>query len=234
MDRYFTVPFTGSGIILYVVYYNRAGLNVSVTLDGDFETINWFVLEADYTTAASYNSYNATLYDMQNLTYGDHEVRVQLQNYTGGLESTILFDYAEVTGTRSSSSSSDAKKRLGAGIGGALGTVAVLGAIALIFLFARRRSVHQRKLGGVSLRGNEDPFADPPNAKAYPASGNDVSALGRAKNAIDGFRPGHARRQSSFSQGAGSPISPVVPSYNKFQGTAPGGQKHPWLPLGEQ
>ncbi|KZP17629.1 hypothetical protein FIBSPDRAFT_932161 [Athelia psychrophila] len=225
MKRSFTVPFTGSGIILYVVYYNRAGLNATVTLDGDFETINWFVLDSDYATEASFNSYNATLYDIQNLHYGDHSLTVELQNYTGGLPSTILFDYAAVTGTRPTGSAGRNKK-LGAGIGGGLGAVAVLGALALILLFVRRRSIAmQSRQPGVTLReaAYEDPFADPSMAK-------DPSLFNKAKNAVNSVRPGygHNRRQSSFSHGAGSsPISPVVPAYS-------GGQKHPWLPLNEE
>lgn len=89
----------GSGISLFVAYNNRLGLNVTVTLDDDFTTINWFILDTDTTNSASYTSYNATLYNMQNLDYGDHHVTVELQDYEGN-ESTIMFDYAAVTGTR--------------------------------------------------------------------------------------------------------------------------------------
>ena len=114
------------------------------------------------------------------------------------------------------------RKRLGAGLGGGLGAVAVLGAIALIFLFVRRRHLHRRP--GVALSGNgDDPFADP-------ADGKDPSLFNKAKNAI---RPGHSRRQSSFSHSGNSPISPVSPAYAKYLG-GNGAQKHPWLPLGEQ
>ncbi|KAF7981301.1 hypothetical protein HWV62_34225 [Athelia sp. TMB] len=218
LKRSFTVPFTGTGIVLYVVYDDRLALNVTTTLDHDYETINWFIWASNYTTETSFTSYNATLYAIQGLAWGDHSVTVELQDYQNTY-STLLFDYALVTGTRPSANSSAAKKRLGAGLGGGLGAVAVLGAAALIFLFVRRRRLHRRP--GVAL--GDDPFADP-------ADGKDPSLFSKARSAI---RPGHSRRQSSFSHSGASPISPVSPAYAKYLGGG-NAQKHPWLPLGEQ
>jgi len=224
----FTIPFTGSGIVLYVVYDDRLALNVTTTLDNDYETINWFIWESNYTTEPTFTSYNATLYAIQGLDYQDHSVTVELQSYQN-TPSTILFDYALVTGTRPSANSNALKKKLGAGIGGGLGAVAIIGAIALIFLFVRRRNLHRSP--GVALNmNNDDPFADPDSqSKRYP-DGKDPSLFNKAKNAI---HPGHNRRQSSFSHSGNSPISPVSPAYSKYLG-GNGPQKHPWLPLGEQ
>ena len=86
-----------------MAYNNRLGLNVSATLDNNFTTINWFILDTDDTTP-SLTSYNATLYDIQELDEGDHHILVTLQDYRGN-ESDMMFDYAAVNGTLSSSSS---------------------------------------------------------------------------------------------------------------------------------
>jgi hypothetical protein len=88
----------GSGIALFVAYNNKLGLNVSVTLDSNFTTINWFILDTDYLTLTT-TTYNATLYNKQNMFYGDHVLNVVLQDYQGN-QSDIMFDYAAVTGVR--------------------------------------------------------------------------------------------------------------------------------------
>lgn len=98
------IPFTGSGISLFVAYNNRLGLNVSITLDNNFTTINWFILDTDYTTP-TVTTYNATLYDIQNLTYAQHHLIVTIQDYRGN-QSDMMFDYAAVTGERPATSSS--------------------------------------------------------------------------------------------------------------------------------
>lgn len=77
-----------------------------------------------------------------------------------------------------------------------------------------------------------DPFADAAAAQDRDLDAKDASlfrgfSLQKAK---DSFRPGHNRRQSSFSQGGTSPISPVTPVYSKYLG---GGPKHPWQPLAD-
>jgi len=208
----FYIPFTGSGISLFVAYNNRLGLNVSITLDGDFTTINWFILDTDYLTP-TYTTYNATLYDKQNLTYGNHFLNVILQDYNGNM-SDIMFDYAAVTGVRPplGSSKSNTVHKIGAGIGGGLGALAIIVAIAFIFIFSRRRT--RRKASAMEL-DLIDPDAKDPSIFHRAAS-----------NVTTAFRPGHHRHQSSFSQSATSPISQVKPSYGKFLG-----QKHPFQQL---
>jgi hypothetical protein len=93
-----SLTISGTGVTLYVAYNNRLGLNVSVTLDNNFTTIDWFIMETDFLTP-TFTSYNATLYDKQNLSYGDHVLEVVLQNYRGN-QSDMMFDYAAVTGVR--------------------------------------------------------------------------------------------------------------------------------------
>jgi len=88
----------GSGITLYVAYNDRLGLNVSVTLDNNFTTIDWFIMDTDNVNLTT-TSYNATLYDKQNLTYGNHVLNVVLQDYKLN-QSDIMFDYAAVTGVK--------------------------------------------------------------------------------------------------------------------------------------
>lgn len=208
----FDVPFTGSGISLFVAYNNRLGLNVSITLDGNFTTINWFILDTDYATP-TYTTYNATLYDKQNLTYGNHNLNVVLQSYRSN-ESTILFDYAAVTGTRPSGKSSGANngQKIGAGIGGGLGALAIIVAIIFIFIFSRRKT--RRKTSAMELNLIDPDVKDPSMFHRAPS------------NISTAFRPGHNRHQSSFSQSSTSPISPVKPIYSKFLG-----QKHPFHKL---
>jgi hypothetical protein len=89
---------SGSGITLYVAYNDRLGLNVSVTLDNNFTTIDWFIMDTDERNLTT-TSYNATLYDKQNLTYGNHVLNVVLQDYRLN-QSDIMFDYAAVTGVK--------------------------------------------------------------------------------------------------------------------------------------
>jgi hypothetical protein len=89
---------SGSGVTVFVAYNNRLGLNVSVTLDNNFTTIDWFIMDTDYATP-TFTSYNATLYDKQDLTYGNHVLNVVLQDYVGN-QSDIMLDYAAVTGVK--------------------------------------------------------------------------------------------------------------------------------------
>jgi len=208
----FRLPFKGSGVALFVAYNNRLGLNVSITLDNNFTTINWFILDTDYSTP-TFTSYNATLYDKQNLTYGHHVLNVVLQDYRGN-QSDIMFDYAAITGDGPVvvHSSENNTKKIGAGIGGGLGALAIVVAIAMIIIFARRRN--QRKSSAMELN-----LIDP-DAK-------DPSMFNRkSSNMTATFRPSHTRRHSSFSQSSASPISPVKPSYSRFFG-----QKHPFQQL---
>jgi len=205
--RQFRVPFTGSGISLFVAYNNRLGLNVSITLDGNFTTINWFILDTDYATP-TYTTYNATLYDKQNLTYGNHVLDIVIQDYREN-QSVIMFDYAAITGEQPATPSGNKSKKIGASIGGGLGALAIIVAIALIILCSRRRT--RRKASAMELN-----LIDPDS--------KDPSMFSRVSSTA--FRPGHNRRQSSFSQSSTSPISPVQPVYSKFLG-----QKHPFQQL---
>lgn len=87
-----------------MAYNNRLGLNASITLDNNFTTINWFILDTDYTTP-TVTTYNATLYNIDNLDEGNHHIVVTLQDYRGN-QSDMMFDYAAVNGTRPNGSSS--------------------------------------------------------------------------------------------------------------------------------
>jgi len=202
------IPFSGTGITLFVAYNNRLGLNVTISLDSNFTTINWFILDYDYGSPTT-TTYNATLYDIQNLEDGNHNLDIVLQDYMGN-QSTMMFDYAAVIGQRPIvQSSKSGSSKIGAGLGGGLGALAVIVALALIVLCTRRRT--RQKMSSMELD-----LIDP-DAK-------DPSLFRRASTAS--FIPGHNRRHSSFSQSATSPISPVKPAYGKFLG-----QKHPFHQL---
>jgi len=215
-----SIPFTGTGISLFVAYNNRLGLNASITLDNNLTTINWFILDTDYTTP-TITTYNATLYDIQNLEDGEHEVVVTIQDYRGN-QSDMMFDYAAVSGTRSatsglgSSGGSSIGKKIGAGIGGGLGALAILSALALLLLFSRRRRHRRNQMTHKTPSNMELDLID--------RDAKDPSLFqGR------GWRPSHNRHQSNFSESSTmSPISPVKPAYSNFLG-----QKHPFVKLPE-
>jgi len=205
------IPFTGTGITLFVAYNNKLGLNVSITLDSNFTTINWFIMDYDYESPTT-TTYNATLYDIQGLDDGIHDLNIVIQDYRGN-QSDMMFDYAVVTGVRRTIETSSGNSKIGAGIGGGLAALAVIVALAMSILYTRRRT--RQKMSSMELD-----LIDP-DAK-------DPSLFHRASNTIaTKFRPGHHRHQSSFSQSAGSPISPVKPTYGNFFG----GPKHPFQPL---
>jgi len=201
------IPFTGTGITLYVAYNNGRGLNVSVTLDSNFTTINWFITDVDF-NGPEVTTYNATLYDNQDLDDGDHVLEVTIQDYAGS-KSDMVFDYAEVVGQRRPISSGLSNNKIRAGIGGGVAALAVMAALALVVLCSRRRS--RQKASAVELNLMD------PDAK-------DPSLFRRASaNLTTTFKPGHNRHHSSFSESATSPISPVKPVYGRFLG-----QKHPF------
>jgi len=162
---HFQIPFTGSGITIYVLqsYYP---LNTTVTLDGTTSTIASIANLPGPTDIV----YNVSLYDAQFLPTGYHIVDVALGDYTLSngttMGSLIRFDAAAVNETAPSavspsysgagttmptgifstpttvSSSVPSQSRravLGFYIGGAFGGTALIAAIVLALLFCRRR-----------------------------------------------------------------------------------------------
>ncbi|KAJ7058226.1 hypothetical protein C8F01DRAFT_312211 [Mycena amicta] len=83
-----TIPFNGTGITLFVAIDYGDIYNTSISLDGGPPT-NHFAYNQPNVEA-----YNFTLYDIQNLTWTTHSLRVALEPGV----SRLLFDYAAVTG----------------------------------------------------------------------------------------------------------------------------------------
>jgi hypothetical protein len=91
-----TERITGSGITIYVVQVNFAGINVSVTVDALPPSIRTFLEPKFY-------QHNFPLFDIQGLTSGDHTIDVALLDcqynasnlfaYPNGT-SALAFDYA--------------------------------------------------------------------------------------------------------------------------------------------
>jgi hypothetical protein len=123
-------------------------------MDSNFPTINWFILDTDYTTPTN-TTYNAMLYDKQNLAYGDHVLNIILQDYRGN-QSDIMFDYAAISDTQPGSPHSQQvvllhgsqirdthgatySRNLGVIIGGTIGALIVLAAMVILLLYARGR-----------------------------------------------------------------------------------------------
>ena len=106
-------------------------------------------------------------------------------------------------------------KKIGAGVGGALGALAIIAAIVLLFLFSRRKLANSRKTSSVEL-GLIDP--DAKDRSLFRRAGSNISTT---------FRPSHNRHKSSFSQSSTSPISPVKPTYSNFLGQ----KQHPFQKL---
>jgi hypothetical protein len=83
----------GNGITLYVIQIADYG-NFTVALDGGEPTVR----ALPYRSVASYN---VSLYNVQSLSYGNHYVIVDMQDWTGGGSpiGSLIFDYAAVNGT---------------------------------------------------------------------------------------------------------------------------------------
>lgn len=84
---------SGTGITLYVIQIGDYG-NFTIALDGGEATVKTlpYIVQP---------SYNITLYDIQSLSYGNHYVTVNMQDWTGGgsLVGSLIFDYAAVSDT---------------------------------------------------------------------------------------------------------------------------------------
>ncbi|KIM79848.1 hypothetical protein PILCRDRAFT_823037 [Piloderma croceum F 1598] len=160
----FQVPFTGSGITLFVIQSNNP-LNTTLTLDGNISATATLVALPGPNDFA----YNVTLYNVQGLHTAQHTLDVALVTYTpsGGsaIGSMIRFDSALINNTDSSvvspsasgigtttahpvpssggGSTGSSHSVIGPAVGGAVGGVVVIAAIILALLFCRRRKPPQ-------------------------------------------------------------------------------------------
>ncbi|KAI6129052.1 hypothetical protein EV401DRAFT_1928965 [Pisolithus croceorrhizus] len=148
------MPFTGSGITVFVYQAGPVGINASISIDGGRNETN--VLSAP--PAPNYEVANVSMFSVQELETGSHTLWMTVNDLFGSC-SGMMFDYAYVnetfvsaaeasaaTATTSSTSSLPSSStrgvNVGAIVGGVLGGVALImaGVIATLFLRRRRRS----------------------------------------------------------------------------------------------
>lgn len=91
------IPFTGSGITLYILQPPFDPVNASIILDGDASSITTTTLFSD-----AEMSVNVSLYNVQSLPYGTHAANVSLLDYNrpgADKRSCLYFDFAAVNDT---------------------------------------------------------------------------------------------------------------------------------------
>jgi len=124
------IPFTGSGITLYMIQISDAA-NFTVQVDSGVERVKTLqYLDGSWS--------NITLDDIQSLPYGAHLVTVAAKNWTDagggkGSQSSVLFDYAAVNETVASLPSSGSSSSAG---DIAIGVVVLVGIPLLIVAVA--------------------------------------------------------------------------------------------------
>ncbi|KAI6011914.1 hypothetical protein EDC04DRAFT_756033 [Pisolithus marmoratus] len=190
------MPFTGSGITIFVYQVGSLGINASISIDGGRYESN--VLSAP--PAPNYEIFNVSMFDVQKLDTGSHTLWMTINDLAGS-PSNMIFDYAYVnetlvstaTATTSSTSfvlstlinsttiptstsSNSHTVSIWAIIGGILGSIAliVIGATAALCL--RRRSAVNIIPEGEVQPCNRNTLYDPavsevqnagPNSSAY-------------------------------------------------------------------
>ncbi|KAF9225063.1 hypothetical protein BS17DRAFT_879796 [Gyrodon lividus] len=88
------IPFTGSGITIYVLQAGAQGINASLTIDGGTPKYN--VLSAP--PGPNFYIPNVTLFSVQGITTGNHMATMTVQNWDN-IFSGMMFDYAAINET---------------------------------------------------------------------------------------------------------------------------------------
>ncbi|KAF8123743.1 hypothetical protein EV363DRAFT_758214 [Boletus edulis] len=178
-----TVPFTGSGITVYVNQAGPVGINASITVDG--ANAQTKVLNAP--PAPAYQIANVSMFDVQQLPSGSHTLKLLINDLSGSYTG-MMFDYAYVNETLvanttltttssasmtatsiSASTSSPARSTsaphtdTSAIIGGVIGVLAVvvLGVLAFVWMRRRRGHGHVPEMIDVHSHGTSPPPFDP-------------------------------------------------------------------------
>ncbi|KIK99729.1 hypothetical protein PAXRUDRAFT_822412 [Paxillus rubicundulus Ve08.2h10] len=167
-----TVPFTGSGIAIYVYQAGPVGINASITIDGAHAETS--VLNAP--PGPAYQVANVSMFDVQQLLSGPHTLQLLINDLFGSY-SGMMFDYAYIneslvtspptssaslTSSGSSTSSGSATPTttsissppssglhvdVGVVVGSVVGGIAVMITGIIAFLWMRRRRREQETIG---------------------------------------------------------------------------------------
>lgn len=219
------MPFTGSGITVFVYQAGPVGINASISVDGGYNATN--VLSAP--PSPNYEIANVSMFSVQELETGSHTLWMTVNDLFGSY-SGMMFDYAYVnetlvsaaeasaatattsstgspssglsssttTPTSTSSASNSGGVNIGAIVGGVLGGVALImaGVIAALCLRRRRRS------GTVNLisEGDVQPY-DP-----YIPYDPPVSQVQAAYNASTG--PNSSTYYATTTPSISTPLTP--------------------------
>ncbi|KIJ16587.1 hypothetical protein PAXINDRAFT_168653 [Paxillus involutus ATCC 200175] len=177
------IPFTGSGITVYVLQAGAQGINASITIDGGSPKYN--VLSAP--PGPGFYIPNVTLFNLQGITTGNHVATMTVQNWDN-IFSGMMFDYAAINETLVSStttsssipsstvasttsptstapaSQNSSHVSIGAIVGGVIGGLLALVAIVLAIVFFRRRRRGNRGDADLDSEPKIEPFL-PPDAE---------------------------------------------------------------------
>ncbi|KAF8557091.1 hypothetical protein OG21DRAFT_1482517 [Imleria badia] len=168
------IPFTGSGITLYVLLAGERGINTSLTIDGGAPMYN--ALPA--LPGPNFYDPNVTLFSVQGITTGNHTAAMTVQNWDN-TSTWMMFDYAIINQTvvlatttssvassttlpttsipTSTAISSPPKStpNVGAIVGGGL---AALVALLALFYLRRRRHEDPRFSANLEAESRIEPF----------------------------------------------------------------------------
>ncbi|KAF8551860.1 hypothetical protein OG21DRAFT_1466622 [Imleria badia] len=216
------IPFTGSGITIYVLQAGAQGINASLTIDGGAPNYN--VLPAP--TGPNFYTPNVTLFSIQGMTTGNHTATMTVQNWEN-IFSGMMFDYAEINQTvvsatttttgsvapstalsitsiptsTGTSSPSKSTTNVGAIVGGVVGGLGALVALLLaLFYFRRRRPGAPRFSANLDAEPRIEPFFSADSL--YPQGSQRqtvVTAVPTTESLVTGTVSAHAPPHSTSS-----------------------------------
>jgi hypothetical protein len=185
------MPFTGSGITMYVFNAGLSGMTASFSVDGSAAVSN--TIQAP--PPPTYQVSNVSLYNIQGLPTGNHTMIMTVLDWSGSATS-MKFDYAYVnetlvaipatTSSTSSMTSTSASQtssqtptqtsstsnevNIGAIVGGTLGGLAILAGLVFGFFYLRKRKATPKDVFSVESTFQVNPFSSPtpPSAQQRP------------------------------------------------------------------
>ncbi|KAH7890024.1 hypothetical protein F5I97DRAFT_1924520 [Phlebopus sp. FC_14] len=238
-----TIPFTGSGITIYVYQAGPVGINASITVDGAHAATN--VLNA--APAPNYEISNVSMFDVQQLQTGTHSLNLLINDMLGSY-SGMMFDYAYInetlvtsaptstgsstatstsTPSPSSNSSSGSSTNVGPIVGGVLGGLAVVAAGIIAFFCIRRRKSKKDALD-LSSEGvvpyNPHAAYDPPHTSQLPSTITYADSGLNNTASLSHMPLSPNRRNDSSMNVTTPPVASVVTPFTSSTSTSSSGQ----------